>query len=122
MRRFVVSSTLAIVAGLALSAWQLASPANAHRSGSWLYPPQVAQKLNGRGFDGPTCIGKGSFRHTVRSSPNDRQSWQYKHFECSQYTGVGYPGIVVACVHSLADRRIAISRVMRNNAYMPCRF
>jgi hypothetical protein len=100
----------------------LAGPATAHRSGSWLYPPQAAFKLDAKGFDSAACTGKRAYRFTNRSTPNDHQTWQFKHFECFTYNGVGYPGIVFICVHSLSGRRIMISRVMQNNAYKPCRF
>jgi hypothetical protein len=100
----------------------LATPASAHGTGSWLYPPQVALKLGNKGFDGASCTGKGAYRFTNRSSPNDHQTWLFKHFECFEYNGVGYPGVVFLCVHSLSGRRIMITRTMQNKAYRPCRF
>jgi hypothetical protein len=100
----------------------LATPASAHRSGSWLYPPQVALKLGNKGFDAASCSGKGAYHFTNRSSPNDQQTWQFKHFECFEYNGVGYPGVAFICVHSLSGSRIIVTRVMQNNAYRPCSF
>ena len=106
----------------ALSAAVIAAPVSAHRTGSWLYPPQAAAKLDAKGFDGAACSGRGAFRYTRKSRPTNRQTWHYRHFECFTYNGVGYPGVVFICVHSLSRGRISISRVMQNNAYRPCRF
>jgi hypothetical protein len=96
-------------------------PARAHRSGAWMYPGQVAAKLSAR-FVSPACSGRGAYRFTNRSSPNDQQTWLFKHFECYSNNGVGYPGVAYICVHSLAGRRILVTRVMQNNAYRPCQF
>jgi hypothetical protein len=83
----------------------------------------VAFKLDAKGrFDRPACTGKGAYRFTNRSSPNNRQTWLFKHFECFTYNAVGYPGVVFICVHSLSGKRIRVGRVMQNNAYRPCRF
>ena len=112
---------LTVVAGLAAS--MVAAPVSAHRTGSWLYPPQVGSKLDATGrFDLPACTGKGRYRWTRRSRPNSQQTWQFRHFECFTYNAIGYPGVVFMCVHSLSGGRIAITRVMQNNAYRPCRF
>jgi len=112
----------ALVTAAAVTTTLATTPASAHRTGSWLYPRQVALKLSNKGFDGASCTGKGVYRFTNRSSPNDHQTWLFKHFECFEYNGVGYPGVVVLCVHSLSGQRITITRKMQNNAYRPCRF
>jgi hypothetical protein len=90
-----------------------------HAQGSWLYPPEVVQKLNARGYS-PACSGRRAYRWTRRSDPNNRQTWQYRHFEC--FSGVNPPTIKFICVHSAANRGIRITQVTVGNNYRPCRF
>jgi hypothetical protein len=113
---------VAAVAAAAVVTTTLATSASAHRSGSWMYPPQVAFKLSAKGFDAASCTGKGHYHFTNRSTPNNHQTWQFKHFECFEYNGIGYPGVVFICVHSLAGSRIMVTKVMQNNAYRRCTF
>jgi hypothetical protein len=96
------------------------STVQSHLRGSWMYPPGVVAKLENRGYPSPACSGRGSYRWTNRSRPDDHQTWQYKHFEC--YSGVNPPTIKWLCVHSLQHRRIFISRVMIGDAYRRCHF
>src|SRR5688500_7773141 len=90
-----------------------------HPSGPWLYPPAVALKLEAKGLPLPACSGRRVHRFTARSSPNNAQTWQFRHFECITYDAVGGRGQLFICAHSRVGGRVAVIRVMSNNGYAP---
>jgi hypothetical protein len=116
MFRVTVASVLTVV----VAALSTAASVDAHPSGSWLYPPQVAAKLSAKGYPNFACTGRRGYRFTRFSRPDNLQTWQYRHFECFAYNGVGYPGLVYVCVHSLSNMRIAVTRVRQDSPVGPC--
>ena len=121
-RPISLKASVPLLLAAVFAAWlgvSASSAAEQHRSGAWFYPPQIARALAYRGYASPACSGRGAFRWTWRSSPNDHQTWLYRHFECFS----GYPPTMTFfCVHSLKSGGIYISRIIDANAYRPCRF
>ena len=110
---------LGALVAVALAAAVVIPAGSGHAVGSWLYPPEVGLKLAAKGFTLPACSGRRAYRFTSRSNPNNQQTWQFRHFECFTYDN---RGTVFICAHSLDAGRVAVTRVMLNNAYTPCRF